>query len=55
MTSTNTRMQARSLANLTTDPMRAREKMLEAAKVNIKLIFKTLIFSGVEYLPATGR
>ena len=40
MSSTNTRIQIRDLASFTTDPERAGEKMLEAAKVNVQLVKK---------------
>ena len=40
MTFTNTRMEVRYLANLTTDPRRTGEKMLKAAKANVNLVKK---------------
>ena len=42
MTCTNTRIQIRNLSNYTTDPQRAGEMMLKAAKANIKLTKKVL-------------
>ena len=50
MTCTNTRIQIRNLSNLTTDPHRAGDKMLEAVKANVKLVKKVQVKNLLEGL-----